>query len=76
MFLALVIMNLGDVGLFLYLQGPEYRRWMQSRPDAPVASAWGAAIGALIGFLVTLLIWMTWAILLALLAVAGPARLP
>ena len=69
MFLALVITNLGDVGLFLYLQGPEYRRWAQSRPATPAASGWGAAIWALIGFLITLTIWMTWAVLLALLTI-------
>ena len=76
MFLALVITNLGDVGLFLYLQGPEYRRWAENRPDAPAASGWGAAIWALIGFLVTLLIWVTWAVLLALFAVVGQGRWP
>jgi hypothetical protein len=76
MFLALVVTNLGDVGLFLYLQAPEFRRWRQSRPDAPLAGGWGAAIWALIGFLVTLLLWMICAVLLALLAFAGRPPAP
>ena len=69
-FLTLLILSLGDAGLFLYLQGVDYRAWAADHPDHGPASAWGAAIWALLGFMLMIVIWVAWAVLLDLAAPA------
>ncbi|HUS17551.1 MAG TPA: hypothetical protein VM536_21355, partial [Chloroflexia bacterium] len=57
LFWTLFITAAGDTGLFLYLQLAEYQAWRRRHPGAEPAGGWGAAIWALIGFTLTLLIW-------------------
>jgi hypothetical protein len=69
-FLILLILSLGDTGLFLYLQGADYRAWAADHPDSGPASGWLAAIWALLGFMLMIVLWVAWAVLLDL---TGPA---
>jgi hypothetical protein len=68
-FLTLLLLSLGDAGLFLYLQRADYRAWAAAHPDSGPISAWVAAIWALLGFMLMIVIWVAWAVLLDL---AGP----
>ncbi|HEX6607725.1 MAG TPA: hypothetical protein VF276_12495 [Chloroflexia bacterium] len=65
-FLTLLILSFGDAGLFLYLQGADYRAWADDHPDRGPTSAWVAAIWALLGFMLMIVIWVAWAVLLDL----------
>lgn len=65
--LALVaFLSLGDIGLYLYLQWPDYRAWRTARLPTPRADPWIVAAWGLLGFVAFVILWVLWAVLLTL----------
>ncbi len=62
-----LILSLGDVGLYLSLQWPDYRAWRQAQAPIPGADPWIAAAWGLLGFVAFVILWVLWAVLWAVL---------
>jgi hypothetical protein len=69
--IAYVLLSTGNIGLFLYLQQPDFAAWVRTHPRDPATSPWTAASWALIGFAVTMLGLLALLTVLALAALAG-----
>jgi hypothetical protein len=70
---AYLLLSLGNIGLYLYLQQPDFAAWVRAHPRDLPAPLWTAASWALIGFAVTMCGLLTLLTALALAAIAnGP----
>jgi hypothetical protein len=70
---AYVLLSAGNVGLFLYLQQPDFATWVRTHPRDSPTTPWTAASWALVGFAMTMLGLLALLTILALAALAGGA---
>jgi hypothetical protein len=68
---AYLLLSLGNIGLYLYLQQPDFAAWVRAHPRDTPTTLWTAASWALIGFAVTMCGLLTLLTALALGAIAG-----
>lgn len=68
---AYVLLSAGNIGLYLYLQQPDFAAWVRAHPRDPPTSPWTAASWALVGFALTMLALLALLTALALAALAG-----
>lgn len=70
---AYVLLCGGNIGLYLYLQQPDFAAWGRAHPRDTPTPAWAAASWALVGFAVTMAALLALLTALALAAIASGA---
>jgi hypothetical protein len=68
---AYLLLSLGNIGLYLYLQQSDFSAWVRAHPRDTPTTLWTAASWALIGFAVTMCGLLSLLTALALAALAG-----
>jgi hypothetical protein len=69
--LAYALLSAGNIGLYLYLQQPDFAAWVRAHPRDLPTTPWIAASWALIGFALTMFGLLALLTVLALAALAG-----